>query len=57
MRAIKKYKPIHLMEFLSELRIRVEESSFLHFEGILLSNRLAELEENLKINMTKPNHI
>ena len=57
MRAIKKYKPIHLMEFLSELCIRVEESSFLYFEGILLSNKFAELEENLKINMTKPNHI
>ena len=29
----------------SKLRIRVEETSFLHFEGVLLSKILAELEK------------
>ena len=36
------------------MRIRVEETSSLHFEGALLTKKL---ERNLEINMTKPNHI
>ena len=40
-----------------ELRIRVEETSLLHFEGALLTKKLAELVKNLKMNMTKPEHI
>ena len=40
-----------------ELSIRVEESSFLHIEGALLTKKFAELEENLKMIMAKENYI
>ena len=40
-----------------ELSIRVEESSFLHIEGALLTKNFAELEENLKMIMAKENYI
>lgn len=39
-----------------ELCLRVEETLFLHFQGALLTKRFAELQENLKMNRTKPNH-
>ena len=39
-----------------KLRIRVEQTSILHFEGALLIKKFAELEKNLKMKMTKQNH-
>ena len=39
------------------MRIRVEEISFLHFEGVLLTKKFAELEKNMKTNMKKSKHI
>ena len=52
------------MDFLSnykqkirELHIRVEETSFVHFENASLTKKFAELEKNLKMNMTKPKRI
>ena len=38
------------------MAIRVKKTSLLHFEGVLLTKKFAELEKNLKINMTKSNH-
>ena len=40
-----------------KLRLRDKETSFLHFEGTLPTKTFAELEENLNMSMTKPNHI
>ena len=40
-----------------KLHIRVEETYFLHFEGVLLIKMFGELEKNLTMNMVKPSHI